>query len=81
MDLAWLSSGDDKHFIAAFTEGTLLPVSEYRGRVHHTTNAGIQLDRLTEADTGNYSVELLVKTAAGEIASLASFVFVRVTGI
>jgi hypothetical protein len=44
------------------------------------TNAGIDVDRIQTLDSGNYSVELFVRTASGNVETLWRSVYVHVTG-
>jgi hypothetical protein len=52
----------------------------FSGRVSKTTNVGIDVKHVQVLDSGNFSVEVLVRTAAGDVVTLWRSAFVHVTG-
>ena len=60
--------------------GNFLTLPGFSGRAHKMNVTGIQTDQLTAADKGNYSVEVLLRTAGGDIVALWRSVSVHVAG-
>jgi hypothetical protein len=78
--IQWFFSGRSDELIVTEAHGHFFPTPTFSGRVSKTTNAGIDVDRIQTQDSGNYSVELLVRTASGNVETLWRSAYVHATG-
>jgi hypothetical protein len=69
-DVKWFFSGRSQEIMAADVNGVFVPLPAYSGRVTKTTNAGLDVSHVQQLDSGNYSVEVLARTAAGDLVTL-----------
>ena len=77
----WFYQDVLRDLIAIARDGHFIPTPAFIGRVQQTTNAGIRLSALTNADTANYSVEVWVMNGDGDINVWTASVYVLVTAI
>ena len=80
VDIQWLYSGRSDVLISILVRGNFVPMAGFSGRVHQTTNTGISIVQLGIMDSGNYSVEAIVRTAGGDMATLRRSASVHVSG-
>ena len=59
--VTWIHQSKTRDMIAMAANGRFTPLRRFAGRVQQTTNAGILVDNLTMSDSGNYSVDVMVK--------------------
>jgi multidrug efflux pump subunit AcrB len=65
--------------VAAEVNGLFFPSPAFSGRVTKTTNAGMDISHVTQLESGNYSVEVLARTDAGDVVTLWRSANVHVT--
>jgi hypothetical protein len=78
-DVKWFFSGGTQEIMAADLNGVFLHVPAYSGRVSKTSNAGLDVSHPLES--GNYSVEVHARTAAGDLVTLWRSAYLHVTGV
>jgi hypothetical protein len=80
-DVKWFFSGRSQEIMAADMNGVFVSLPAYSGRVSKTTNAGLDVSHVQQLDSGNCSVEVLARTAAGDVVTLWRSAYVHVTGV
>nr|KAG5712382.1 hypothetical protein BaRGS_023961 [Batillaria attramentaria] len=64
--------------IAVYTAGNFLPTPTYSSRVQHVPQTGLVLQHVTASDSGNYTVEVNVRSSAGVHTTYTSTVYLNV---
>jgi hypothetical protein len=77
----WFFSGRSQELMAMEANGMFIPSPSFSGRVSKTTNAGLDVSHVQQLESGNYSVEVLARTAAGDVVTLWRSAYVHVTGL
>jgi hypothetical protein len=77
-DVKWFFSGRSQEIMAVEANGLFLPSPSFSGRVSKTTNAGLDVSHVQQLESGNYSVEVLARTAAGDVVTLWRSAYVHV---
>jgi hypothetical protein len=80
-DVKWFFSGRSQEIMAMEANGVFLTTPSFSGRVSKTTNAGLDVSHVQQLDSGNYSVEVLARTAVGDLVTLWRSAYVHVTGV
>ena len=80
LNIQWFYEGRSQELIASNVHGQFVATPVFSGRVEKTTNAGIVLHHVTLLDRGNYSVEVVVGEANGDVTVLRRSVTVEISG-
>ena len=79
-DIQWFYSGRSQELIATEAHGFFFLTPAFSGRAQQITNAGIEIDHVPVEGWGNYSVEVIARTAGGDVVTLRRSATVHVTG-
>jgi hypothetical protein len=78
-EVKWFFSGGSHEIMAMETNEAFLFTSTFSGRLTRTSNAGLDVSHPLES--GNYSVEVHARTAAGDLVTLWRSAYVHDTGV
>ncbi|KAK7090420.1 uncharacterized protein [Littorina saxatilis] len=76
VDIQWFYLGLSEELIATEAHGNVLTMPAFSGRVRKISNVGIDIDGMQVLDKGNYSVEIVGRSAAGDLVNLRRSVHV-----
>jgi hypothetical protein len=79
-EVTWTFSGSSQEMAATSIHSFFFPTPSFSGRVQHTSNAGLELQHVTLADSGVFTVEAIVQAASGNLVRLQRSVTVTVSG-
>jgi hypothetical protein len=81
VDIQWFLAGRSDEMFAMEAHGHFVTMPSFSGRVTRTTNVGIDVKHVQMLESGNYSVEVIVKQASGDVVQLMRSAIVYITGL
>lgn len=77
-DIMWHYGDSPSQLVAIFADNHFVPLPEFTGRVEKFGNAGLSLNNVRVADSGNYTVAISIHSTTGSFVTLRETVFLQV---